>query len=276
MSSSVAITVAACGGGSSGGSNASDGSTAAGTSSDPTDTADASQNLTDWLAGGADAMEVAFPPSTDPLDLSTGNTICTLTGTNAYTIGPCYFDVSDYREDISEGQAGVPMTLALKLVDADCNPVADADIEVWWCNWEGLYSGDNSESAGIVSSFNSGFCTGNDAQALQARWFRGVQRTDSTGNVYFKACFPGWYRGRTTHIHFRVVTGGAQRLISQFCFDDDLCNDIYENHSEYTGIAKDTLNSNDNVFGGDWSDYQFIVERQSDGSMLAYKAIQIV
>lgn len=233
-------------------------------------------NATDWLSGGTAAMEAPFPPESDPLDIASGNVVCTISGTNRYTIGPCYFDVDDYRDDISEGQPGVPMTLAMKLVDADCDPITDADIEVWWCNWEGIYSGDDSDSTGLVSNFNSGFCTDNDTEAATARWFRGVQRTDSAGNVYFKACFPGWYPSRTTHIHFRVVVDGVERLISQFCFDDDLCNDIYLNHSEYTGIAKDTDNDRDTVFGSEHPDYTFIVDRQFDGSMLAYKAIQLV
>ncbi len=202
--------------------------------------------------------------------------MCTVTGTDRFTIGPCYFDTDDFREDISEGQPGVPMTLALKLVDADCNPIMGAIIEVWWVNWEGVYSGDNSGSTGNVSNFNSGFCTENDSDALSAKWFRGVQTTDSIGNVYFRACFPGWYRGRTTHIHFRVVVEGVERLVSQFGFDDDLANDIYLNHSDYTGQRKDTNNDSDSVFRDGILEHSFLVEEQWDGSMLAYKGIQIV
>ncbi len=233
-------------------------------------------NRTTWLAGGTAAMTAEFPPESDPLDLSLGNVMCTITGTDAYTIGPCFFDVDDFREDISEGEPGVPMTLVLKLVDADCAPVEGAYIEVWWCDREGIYSGDSSESTGAVSGFRADFCTGNDADGLAARWFRGIQRTDSVGNVYFLGCFPGWYRGRTTHIHFRVVVDGVQRLVSQFCFDDDISNDLYLNHPDYTGEPKDTDNGSDSVFRRDWQDYMIIVDQQWDGSMLAYKGIQIV
>lgn len=121
-----------------------------------------------------------------------------------------------------------------------------------------------------------GFCSGNDAEARSARWFRGIKTTDSDGNVYFKACFPGWYQGRTTHIHFRVVLNGEEQVISQFAFDDEMANDIYQNHSDYTGQAKDTSNSSDNVFrSSNVSEYLYEVEQQWDGSMLAYKAIQI-
>ena len=220
-------------------------------------------------------MDATFPPESDPLDISLGGVTCTIAGTNRYTIGPCYFDVDDQRTDISEDQPGVPMTLAFKLVDENCDPIEGASIEVWWCNWEGVYSADNSDSTGSVSSFNSGFCAGDDADALNARWFRGIQTTDSIGNVYFLGCFPGWYPSRTTHIHVRVVTS-SQTLVTQFCFDDDLANDIYANHSEYTGSEKDTTNDRDTVFGSEFNEYTFNVEQQFDGSMLAYKAIQIV
>lgn len=228
---------------------------------------------TSWLSGGTQAMQVEFPPASDPFASGLGN-LCSLT--DSFTIGPCYFDVTDSQDDISEAQAGVPMTLALKLVDAQCSPIAGAQIEVWWCDALGRYSGDNTDSTGAVSSFNRSYCTGNDTDALAARWFRGIKTTDTNGNVYFKACFPGWYGGRTTHIHFRIVHNGSQQLVSQFCFEDALCNDIYQNHSDYTGQAKDTSNSTDSVFrASGYEDYVFEVERQWDNSILAYKAIQI-
>lgn len=248
--------------------------TSSDTSSDTsTDTSTDTSNSTDWLSGGTASMEADFPPASNPFDSGLGN-LCTLT--EEFTVGPCFFDVDDERDDISEGQAGVPMTLAMKVVDASCNPVADAVLEVWWCNAEGIYSGDDSDSTHSVSQFNTSFCTDNDAEALASRWFRGIKTTDSEGMVYFKGCFPGWYPSRTTHIHFRIVLNNAQQLISQFGFDDDLANAIYVNHSDYTGQAKDTSNARDTVFpSNEYEDYLFEVERQWDGSMLVYKAVQI-
>lgn len=261
------LSVAGCGGTDSGTDNS-----VAGDSGIDDDTQSSGTNTTQWASGGTAAMEAVFPPETDPFATGLGN-LCQIT--EAFTIGPCFFDVDDERDDISEGEPGVPMTLAMKLVDNNCQPIENAQIEVWWCNSEGVYSGDDSDSRGDVSNFNTGFCTGNESDALSARWFRGIKTTDSVGNVYFKACFPGWYRGRTTHIHFRIVVDGTQQLVSQFCFDDDLCNDIYENHSDYTGQEKDTSNSSDNVFNSNYQDYIFEVEEQWDRSMLAYKAIQV-
>lgn len=226
-----------------------------------------------WLSGGTNAMQVDFPPATSPFASGLGNA-CRVT--EEFGLGPCFFDVADEKDDISEGELGVPMTLAMKLVDGNCEAIEGAVIEVWWCNAEGVYSGDNSDATGSVSDFNTGFCTGGDAEGLAARWFRGIKTTNSDGEIYFKACFPGWYPGRTTHIHFRVVLNGEQQLVSQFGFSDELADEIHVNHSDYTGTIKDTSNSTDGVFSADTVDqYLYEVERQSDGSMLAYKAIQL-
>ena len=35
-------------------------------------------------------------------------------------------------------------------------------------------------------------------------WLRGVQQTDEDGMVEFETIVPGWYAGRTPHIHIRV------------------------------------------------------------------------
>jgi len=230
-------------------------------------------NTSAWLSGGTQAMQATFPPASDPFDSGLGN-MCTLQ--EEFTIGPCFFDTDDTRDDISDGEPGVPMTLALKLVDANCQPIEGAQIEVWWCNAEGFYSADNSDARGDVAGFRASYCSGDDPDALASRWFRGIKNTDNIGNVYFKACFPGWYPGRTTHIHLRIVHNGQQQLITQFAFEDDLANNIYVSHPDYTGEVKDTSNTRDNIFSSDTvNQYLFEVERQSDNSMLAYKAIQI-
>lgn len=35
-------------------------------------------------------------------------------------------------------------------------------------------------------------------------WLRGVQQTDEDGMVEFDTIVPGWYSGRTAHIHVKV------------------------------------------------------------------------
>lgn len=278
---SLVLFLGGCGGGSGGGSSVTTSDTDVsespssddGSVSDGDDSADDAVNSTNWLSGGTNAMEAPFPPESDPFDSGLGN-LCSIT--DQFTIGPCYFDVDDDREDISEGQPGLPMTLAMKIVDANCEAIENAVVEVWWCNSQGIYSADDSDAVGNVSNFNAGFCSGDDAQARNARWFRGIRSTDASGNVYFKACFPGWYTGRATHIHFRIVLNGSQQLISQFGFDDEFSNDIFVNHPDYTGRENTTTNYSDNVFNANTVDqYLFELERQYDGSLLAYKAVQL-
>lgn len=224
----------------------------------------------DWAAGGTAAATESFPPE-NPFGDTTGS-MCSVT--RAYTQGPCYFSPDDYRQDISEGELGVPMVIALKVVDAECNPVVGADVDIWHCNRKGVYTADSSNSSN-ASRFNTGFCAGNDSEALASSAFRGVQVTNEQGIAYFKSCFPGWYPGRTVHIHFKIVNNGVQSLVSQFCFADNLSNQIYLHHPDYTGEAMDTSNATDGVFGSDVADYQLAIKKTADNAMLAYKIIQL-
>lgn len=244
---------------------------------DINDTTDANDNdndnefsAIDWAQGGTAAATESFPPA-NPFD-SASEAMCTVT--RAYTQGPCYFSPDEYRQDISDGELGVPMIIALKVVDAACNPIAGAGVDIWHCNRKGVYTADSSNSSN-ANQFATGFCSGNDSEALASRAFRGVQVTNEEGIAYFKSCFPGWYPGRTVHIHFKIVNNGVPSLVSQFCFEDDLSNHIYRNHPNYTGQAMDTSNAADGVFGSDVADYQFAVKKTADNAMLAYKVIQV-
>jgi protocatechuate 3,4-dioxygenase beta subunit len=234
----------------------------------PTDTS--IDEVGPWLSGGTTAMTVDFPDDS----LFDTATACAVALTGAQIEGPCYFQ-TDYLDDISEEQTGLPMQLCLRLIDRDCIPLAGYEIEVWHCDVEGIYSGDSSNSPD-AGRFSSRFCTGNDNDGLNARWFRGIQVTDSNGRVNFKSCFPGWYASRAIHVHFRIRNNNNDELISQFGFDDDFCDEICTNHVDYAsqGIP-DTHSTNDMVFRNDGEEYQFEVSQNSDGSLLAWKTIQI-
>ncbi|EKE73662.1 intradiol ring-cleavage dioxygenase [Gallaecimonas xiamenensis] len=224
-----------------------------------------------WASGGTASMTANFPDDS-LFDLASS---CTLALTGALTQGPCYF-TADVLDDISEGQGGLPMQLCLRVVDSTCNPVSGLEVEVWHCDVAGLYSADSSDAADEGRDFNSGFCSGNDSSALQSRWFRGSQVTDSQGRVNFKSCFPGWYSGRTIHIHFKVRSNSSESLTSQFCFPESLTSDVCANHPEYSGRGlQDTSLARDNVYGGQYQDYLFDWQQNEDGSLLAFKQIQV-
>lgn len=233
-----------------------------------------SSNL-DWASGGTDLITVDFPEDALFENAST----CNLSLDNVTTEGPCYLGVVT-GQDISEGQTGLPMQLCLQLVDAACNPLEGYLIEVWHCDRRGIYSGDSSQSDDS-SNFAGSFCTGNDSAASNSIWFRGEQVTDSNGRVNFSSCFPGWYSGRTIHIHYRVkmTNGGLDYLVSQFCFDDSFTEEICTTHNLYSsrGVQNTPLSDgSDTVFPRTgYEDYMLNIEQNSDATLLAYKKVMI-
>lgn len=105
--------------------------------------------------------------------------------------GPFYIDLARVRRDIVEDRSGVPLALALTVVDVKaCEPIRDAAVDIWHCDALGVYSGEPSEgSAGTT-------------------FLRGIQLTDVNGRAEFATIYPGQYPGRTTHIHLKVHLGG--------------------------------------------------------------------
>ena len=107
--------------------------------------------------------------------------------------GPFYIDLAQVRQNIVEDRPGVPLALALTVVDAStCEPIPDAAVDIWHCDALGTYSGEPSE--------------GSESETF----LRGIQLTDATGQASFATIYPGQYPGRTTHIHLKVHTGGRQ------------------------------------------------------------------
>ncbi|HEY3492379.1 MAG TPA: intradiol ring-cleavage dioxygenase [Solirubrobacterales bacterium] len=108
--------------------------------------------------------------------------------------GPFYIDLARVRRDIVEDRPGVPLALALTVVDAStCEPIRDAAVDIWHCDALGVYSGEPSEGSEGTT------------------FLRGIQMTDSKGRAEFATIYPGQYPGRTTHIHLKVHLGGKQR-----------------------------------------------------------------
>jgi len=222
---------------------------------------------TEWASGGTAALHPDTYPN--PFTAETA-TSCSLFC--QATLGPCHDDQAPEREDISEGQPGLPMRFALRILDDACQPVTDADVDIWHCDVRGIYSSETSD--------NPGYCTGDDAEALAARYFRGHTMTDSEGIAWFNTCFPGWYASRAIHIHFTVRRSsreGDEYLTSQIGFQTDLIQDVCTTHTDYVDHGlPDTANDQDNVFPADSvDDYLVETERMSDGALLAWKTLII-
>ncbi|QIY63740.1 intradiol ring-cleavage dioxygenase [Streptomyces sp. RPA4-2] len=166
---------------------------------------------------------------------SAGATVACYTLTSETTEGPYYIDADKIRQDIREGQEGIPLTLRLKVIDADtCRPVKNAAVDIWHCTALGIYSGyeamgsgggggGGTPPSGSPPGVPSGTPTGEPPSGGPSggtggghseptddeRYLRGTWKTDQHGQVTFKTVFPGWYRGRAVHIHTKVHVDGA-------------------------------------------------------------------
>lgn len=99
-------------------------------------------------------------------------------------------------------------------------------------------------------------------------YLRGAQTTDANGIAQFTTIFPGWYMGRTTHIHVKVHIDKKTVLTSQTFFDETLLDEVYSQspYSEHTGRENNTNNASDGIYDDTGL---MTVEKQSDGSFLA-------
>ncbi|GJI97260.1 hypothetical protein RugamoR57_39780 [Duganella caerulea] len=113
--------------------------------------------------------------------------------------------------------AGVPLTIKLQIVNANgsCAALSGYAVYLWHCDRDGNYS---LYSNGVTDQ----------------NYLRGVQASDSNGNVTFQTIFPGCYSGRMPHVHFEVYptlaksTSAANRIkTSQFTFPMATLNEVY-------------------------------------------------
>ena len=236
-----------------------------GSGSDSSTPQDGAASFGTWATGGTAAMtDAASYP--DPFTAAASACVMTCQA----TIGPCH-TTSPERADVSDGWDGIPVRLALRVLDEACQPLEDAIVEIWHTNYRGVYSGQ------INAACNE------DEVDRQAGYFRGYQRTSTDGRVDFDTVFPGWYSGRCVHIHFRIMAGtydaadgAAATLVSQLFFSDALVASIFQSEPLYADYGQpDTTVATDGVVGGedDPSPYVCDVAQMTDGAMLASKTI---
>lgn len=187
-------------------------------------------------AGGALMTQKAFAQeaSAEPTGLMPGADVCVLTPET--TAGPYYFDPALERADITEGtQKGVATTVRLQVVDGSCKPIEGARVDIWHCNAEGQYSGYPNQPDGVDTTGQT--------------FLRGTQFATASGIVEFQTIYPGWYPGRTTHIHFMVFLDDRTALTGQIFFPDALSQFLYQNAEPYAdrGADRDVMNTNDNI-----------------------------
>jgi protocatechuate 3,4-dioxygenase beta subunit len=157
------------------------------------------------------------------------------------TEGPFYFDVDSIRSDIREDREGAKLRLAVRVREAAaCTPIANAVVDIWHCDATGLYSGFESASQGGAG--------GGGEPTDEETYLRGAQVTNSDGIVEFVTVYPGWYRGRTVHVHAKVHLDGSAVLTTQFYFDEAVNTEVYEGEPYASHSGRDVFNDSDGIF----------------------------
>ena len=222
-----------------------------------------------------------------PLKGQTGAPACLLASEQEE--GPYYVDGAKLRRDITEGKAGVPLTLRVLLIDSKrCAPLSNAALDIWHCDAGGVYSA--FESAGGGRGFGRGRGPGGPPPGNgdgppqlpppemrgfgpggpppggrgprvvgSTRFLRGLQMTNAKGLAEFATVYPGWYEGRTIHIHLKVHLGGDHAEdtyngghvchTGQFFFPEDVTERIakLQPYVKHSAVHR-TLQEEDGVF----------------------------
>jgi protocatechuate 3,4-dioxygenase beta subunit len=198
------------------------------------------------LAVGAAAPEAPTTDTTADETPAAAAAVCTLT--KEMTEGPYYLDGALVRADVTEGKAGIPLKLALTVVnDSTCAVIPNALVEIWHCDALGEYSG-------YVG--NNGHSEADDGTFL-----RGGVLTNSSGLANITTIYPGWYRGRCIHIHVKVHTGvtltsdgsftGGQELhTGQLFFDETITTAVAKISPYSTNTVTRTTLTQDSIYDG--------------------------
>lgn len=163
------------------------------------------------------------------------------------TEGPYHRDLRLERRDITEGRDGLPLRLALRLLDAGTgSPLVGTGVEVWQADRDGRYSGFppfRARPGQVVTSES----VPRDVVAPSETFLRGSQRTDDCGMCAFDTIYPGWYSSRTVHIHLTVGLGDRD-AVTQLYFPDQLTDQVFASPPYAGRPARDTTNATDSIF----------------------------
>lgn len=152
--------------------------------------------------------------------------------------GPYYLDVDKLRSDIREDRPGMRLRVAARVVDRDgCTPIKDAVFEIWHCDASGVYSGFESVSRG-----------GPLVDRDDTRYLRGAQLTNGDGIAEITTIYPGWYPGRTPHIHAKVFVSNNEELSTQFYFDESVNAAVLKTAPYNERDDRDAFNNNDGFY----------------------------
>lgn len=167
------------------------------------------------------------------------------------TEGPFYTDLGLDRRDITEGRAGHPLRLGFQVVDADCEPIPGAAVDVWHCDVDGDYS-----------AFVDG--SGGDDEGPGTTFLRGVQTANDEGIVEFDTNYPGWYTGRAVHIHIKVHVDG-DTLTTQLYLPDDVTDQVHA-QPPYAAQGQRTIRNNNDFIASGFQTNGTLIATSPDGN----------
>src|SRR5258706_96439 len=158
--------------------------------------------------------------------------------------------------------ACVPLQLGLRvsrLARGACAPLPGATVDLWHCDAVGVYS-DVQDPGGAT---------------LGKKFLRGYQTTDADGLARFTTIYPGAYRGRAVHIHFKIRSAAAGGRVhdftSQLFFDDALSDQVYA-QPPYAGRGEQRLrNARDGIFRNAGAQLTLVVTPAAPGYAGAFE-----
>jgi protocatechuate 3,4-dioxygenase beta subunit len=197
---------------------------------------------------GTSAWKARDAEGGGPAAVEAGSVSCVLTP--EMTEGPYYIAREQVRRNITDGHPGMPLVLRLTVVDAStCKPIKGAAVDIW-----------HADAAGNYSGFGAG--------SGSRTFMRGIQRTDVNGFATFRTIYPGWYQGRTIHVHVKVHVRGRVVHTGQLFFSDALTDRIYRNVPYNKRPNRTTRNANDSIFVNGGRRSMLAVGRRAAGGYL--------
>lgn len=159
------------------------------------------------VAGGPSEDTAGSGPGTAP------PSDCTVTESDMP--GPFYIEGVPVRNDLDlYGHDGTKLTLSGFVLDADCNPIPNAVVDIWHA-YPTTVAVEDLTRADSVDYDNS---------SPEMR-YRGQTATDADGRYVFYTKKPGWYLNgnnfRPLHIHVKIWVNGTERLTTQLYFKGD-------------------------------------------------------
>ena len=210
------------------------------------------RRLLEILGGAGVAALSGCGSSSTSASSASGSTSGTTSGTTAscvltpeLTVGPYFVDEKLNRSDLTTDTTdtnvlnATPLTLTMTIMEyasSGCSALVGAQVDIWHADAAGIYSDESVENT-----------TGQT-------FLRGYQLTDANGAVTFKTVVPGWYSGRTIHIHVMIRTLSSSGSVlteftTQLFFDQTLLNALTTTVSPYSSRGvPDTTNAQDSIY----------------------------